>query len=68
MTEPTETPELMTANEVADLMHTSPQAVRRWGDQGWLPAMRLPSGHLRFPRDAVLKHLGQVKADVKRKL
>lgn len=44
---------LLTAREVADLLGVSAETVLRWTRRGDLPAIRLPSGALRY-RDAEL--------------
>ncbi len=43
------TARLLTAREVADLLDVSTETVLRWVRAGKLPAVRLPSGALRFP-------------------
>ncbi len=44
---------LLTAREVADLLGVSTETILRWTRRGDLPAIRLPSGALRY-RDADL--------------
>jgi excisionase family DNA binding protein len=39
---------LLTAREVGDLLHVSTETVLRWSRRGELPAIRLPSGAIRF--------------------
>lgn len=39
---------LLTAREVAELLSVSPETVLRWTRRGELPAIRLPSGALRY--------------------
>lgn len=39
---------LLTARAVADMLDVSPATVLRWTRQGKLPAMRLPSGQIRY--------------------
>jgi excisionase family DNA binding protein len=45
---------LLTAREVAELLRVSAETVLRWTRRGELPAIRLPSGALRF-READLE-------------
>jgi excisionase family DNA binding protein len=42
------TDRLLTARTVADLLDLSTETVLRWVRRGELPAIRLPSGQLRF--------------------
>ena len=44
---------LLTAREVADLLSVSPETVLRWTRRGELPAIRLPSGALRFRENEI---------------
>ncbi|MBV9166215.1 MAG: helix-turn-helix domain-containing protein [Solirubrobacterales bacterium] len=44
---------LLTARETADLLGVNPETVLRWVRRGTLPAIRLPSGQLRFREDAL---------------
>jgi excisionase family DNA binding protein len=39
---------LLTARELGDLLHVSPETILRWHRAGELPALRLPSGAIRF--------------------
>jgi excisionase family DNA binding protein len=45
---------LLTARAVAELLEVSPETVLRWTRKGQLPAVRLPSGALRY-REAALE-------------
>lgn len=42
---------LLTAREVAELLNVSAETVLRWTRRGNLPAIRLPSGALRYRGD-----------------
>ena len=42
---------LLTARAVADMLDVSPATVLRWTRQGDLPALRLPSGQVRYHPD-----------------
>jgi excisionase family DNA binding protein len=44
---------LLTAREVAELLGVSAETVLRWTRRGMLPAIRLPSGAIRFREDAL---------------
>jgi excisionase family DNA binding protein len=44
---------LLTARRVADLLGVSPETVLRWVRTGKLPALRLPSGQIRFREDEI---------------
>jgi excisionase family DNA binding protein len=44
---------LLTAREVSELLGVSAETVLRWVRAGKLPAIRLPSGALRFDRDVL---------------
>lgn len=48
-----ELPALLLAGEVAELLDVAPRTVATWAQQGRLPAVRLPSGHRRYPASAV---------------
>jgi excisionase family DNA binding protein len=39
---------LLTAREVGELLGVSPETILRWARAGKLPAVRLPSGAIRF--------------------
>ncbi len=57
---------LMTARYVADLLDVSAETILRWTRRGLLPAIRLPSGQLRYDRDqldAWLAAHGTTRAD-----
>jgi excisionase family DNA binding protein len=43
----------MTLQAAAATLSISPSRLRRWADEGRIPAIRTPGGHRRFPRDAV---------------
>lgn len=42
---------LLTARHVAELLDVSPATVLRWTRNGDLPAIRLPSGQIRYRQD-----------------
>lgn len=42
------TERLLTARQVADMLGVAPATVLRWTRQGALPAVRLPSGQIRY--------------------
>ena len=44
---------LLTARAVADLLGVTPATVLRWTRAGELPAVRLPSGQVRYREDAL---------------
>ncbi len=44
---------LLTAREVSQQLGVSAETVLRWTRRGHLPAVRLPSGQIRFPPDAL---------------
>ena len=44
---------LLTAREVSEVLGDHPETVLRWVRRGKLPAVRLPSGQLRFREDAL---------------
>jgi excisionase family DNA binding protein len=44
---------LLTARAVAELLDVSAETVLRWVRRGDLPAVRLPSGQIRFRPDAL---------------
>jgi excisionase family DNA binding protein len=43
------TDRLLTARAIADTLDVTPATVLRWTRQGDLPAVRLPSGQVRYP-------------------
>jgi excisionase family DNA binding protein len=45
------TDRLLTARAVADLLDVTPATVLRWTRAGELPAVRLPSGQVRYRED-----------------
>jgi excisionase family DNA binding protein len=47
------TSRLLTAREVAELLGVSSETVLRWTRRGDLPAIRLPSGALRYREDEI---------------
>jgi excisionase family DNA binding protein len=47
------TTRLLTAREVAELLGVSSETALRWHRRGELPAIRLPSGAIRFRQDAL---------------
>lgn len=57
----TEPPELLTTAEVARMLRVVPSTVQRWAQLGQLPAIRLPSGGLRFRREDVERLLRREK-------
>jgi excisionase family DNA binding protein len=46
-------PGLLKADDVAEVLNTSAETVRRWAREGKLSAVVLPSGAIRFRRDDV---------------
>lgn len=48
---------LLTTREVADLLNLSRETVMRWANVGKLPAIKLPSGALRFREDELAQGL-----------
>ena len=46
-------PDLMTTGQVAEAFGVGPTTVRRWHERGQLVGVELPSGQLRFRREAV---------------
>ena len=46
-------PELLTARQLAGELDVSSETVLRWTRRGEVPAIRLPSGALRYSRDAL---------------
>jgi excisionase family DNA binding protein len=44
---------LLTARHVAELLDVSAETVLRWTRRGELPAVRLPSGQLRYSAEAI---------------
>lgn len=52
-------PDLLTINEVANLLRVSSLTVKRWGKKGKLPAIRINSrGDRRYKKEVVLRLLG----------
>lgn len=49
---------LMTPGEVADRFHVDPKTVTRWANLGFIPCIRTPGGHRRYPRAKVEEMLG----------
>ena len=49
---------LLTARDVAKLLHLNVNTVRRWSKNGMIPAYRVsPRGHMKFSEDAVTSFL-----------
>jgi excisionase family DNA binding protein len=46
-------PDLLTPAEAAARLGVTTKTVRRWAEAGLIEAVRLPSGQLRYPADAV---------------
>lgn len=46
--------ELLTPNEVAQLLAVSPVTVRQWAQKGMIQARTTPGGHRRFTREAII--------------
>lgn len=51
--------DLLTTSEVAKMLRVSVATVARWASLGQIPAIRLPSGQLRFRRSDIEKILQQ---------
>jgi len=52
-------PDLLTTKQVAKIFQVSPLTVKRWGDRGKIPFIRINSrGDRRYRKDAVLYLLG----------
>jgi excisionase family DNA binding protein len=47
------TERLLTCREVAELLGVSSETILRWHRRGQLPSIRLPSGAIRFDREAL---------------
>lgn len=39
---------LLTPGQVAEIFRVSPKAVAHWATRGWIPCIKLPSGHRRY--------------------
>ena len=50
---------LLTARTVAELLDVAPATVLRWTRNGDLPAMRLPSGQIRYHPDELDAWMGE---------
>lgn len=50
---------LVTPADVAALFRVGPKTVTRWANQGHLPSIRTPGGHVRFRQSAVREFLRQ---------
>jgi excisionase family DNA binding protein len=46
-------PDLLTPAEAADRLRVTTKTLRRWAEAGNIAAVRLPSGQLRYPAEAV---------------
>ena len=55
----TSLPDLLTTREAADALGVKPVTIRRWVQKDLLTAVVLPSGRLRFQRDAILRAMSQ---------
>lgn len=54
-----ELPELLTIEEVANLLRVSKITLKRWGKSGKLPAIRINSrGDRRYKKEEVMRFLG----------
>ncbi len=52
-------PDLLTVQEVAQVLRVSPLTIKRWGKRGKLPAIRINSrGDRRYRKEAVFWLLG----------
>ncbi len=52
-------PDLMTTKQVAEIFQVHPITIKRWGNRGKLPYIRINSrGDRRYRKDAVLYLLG----------
>ena len=47
--------QIMTPNQVAEMLMVSPAAVRQWAAKGQIPAMTTPGGHRRFRLQDVIE-------------
>jgi excisionase family DNA binding protein len=53
-----DTTSLLTARDVAKLLHLNVNTVRRWSKNGMIPAYRVnPRGHMKFNKDDVTDFL-----------
>jgi len=53
-------PELLTIKEVAKILRVSPLTIKRWGNKGKLPPIRINSrGDRRYTKEQVLWVLGK---------
>lgn len=53
-------PELLTVKEVAKILRVSPLTIKRWGNKGKLPPIRINSrGDRRYTKEQVLWVLGK---------
>jgi excisionase family DNA binding protein len=50
-------PQLLTVAQAASLLNVSEEAIRRWVADGKVPSVKLPSGGLCIPQDALLASL-----------
>ncbi len=48
-----QTPDLLRADEIADMCRVTPRTIRRWGDAGVLEQVRLGPGTVRYTRASV---------------
>jgi excisionase family DNA binding protein len=52
-----QTEQLLSITEAAQELSVSVKTVRKWADAGTIPVVKLPSGHRRFQRSALLAAL-----------
>jgi excisionase family DNA binding protein len=44
---------MLTVAEAASLLRVAPKTIKNWARVGKIASVRLPSGHIRIPADAV---------------
>ena len=54
---------MLTVKEVAQLLHTHPNTLRRWSNRGRIRAYRItPRGDRRFKREEIARFLAELNA------
>jgi excisionase family DNA binding protein len=61
---PTQPPNYLRTQGVADLLHVSPKTVSRWALEGKLPFLRTLGGHRRFPEAEIRALAAELRQDV----